>query len=288
MKNQPLVIKHSVSCTGLSIRSFWDVYGDEQYQNTWPQDRRLPMAENTLVIIYSESGNGYVNLKDGTTLRLRGNCVLCLDPFSIVHYGCDGLIWKLYWTEVFLDPSANVTIPYQKVIPIDNHRHFEIQFNELIEALRQDNPYFSSFSAAIYNKMFYEWLLYANNQHLSKPQLLVQKVIDEMHHNLSSNWKVMAMAEFSNCSEQHLRKLFIEHTTYSPKDYYQRLKLDIAYSLIRKGKKNVTQIAYDLGFTDAFHLSNSFKKQFGLPPSQVTTIAAETQQIVSVLKDDGF
>ena len=38
---------------------------------------------------------------------------------------------------------------------------------------------------------------------------------------------------------------------------------------LQKGTYNVTQVAYHLGFNDAFHFSRSFKQRFGIAPSEV-------------------
>jgi transcriptional regulator GlxA family with amidase domain len=109
----------------------------------------------------------------------------------------------------------------------------------------------------------------ANYVNKNPQQVAVQRVIDEMHLHLAENWQVRDMAAFTGCSEQHLRKMFIQHTGQSPKAYYQSLKLDIASALLKKGQHNITQLAYELGFSDAFHFSKAFKKKYHLSPSDV-------------------
>ncbi|WEM41168.1 AraC family transcriptional regulator [Photobacterium sp. DA100] len=280
MKNQPLVITKNVNFNSVGIRSFWDVIGDEHYINLWPRDRRLPYRENTLVIIYTEKGNGIINLKTKEEIRIRGNSLIFLDPHTIHCYRCDGLIWKLYWIEINSDPETINRIPKQKVIQIDNHRHFAIQFEELLDSLQKQKVDYNSYAAAIFNKIFYEWLLTVNNEQKSKSYNSVQSVIEEMHHRLSDNWQVREMALFIGCSEQHLRKLFLNHTGKSPKVYYLQLKLDIALGVLKRGNKSISQIAFDLGFSDAFHFSNVFKKRFGYPPSTVEPIAETSQPLI--------
>ncbi|MGR5144017.1 helix-turn-helix transcriptional regulator [Photobacterium sp. DNB23_23_1] len=285
MKNQPLIITKNVSFSSVGIRSFWDVIGDESYINVWPRDRRLPISDNTLVVVYTEKGNGIIELKSGKRIKIRGNCLIFLDPKAINSYWCDGFIWKLYWIEIFIEQESLVNIPKEKVIQIDNHRHFEIQFEELLDSLKKQKNTFINYAAALFNKIFYEWLLTVNQEQHSKSYNNVKLVIEEMHHKLSENWQVKSMAMFIGCSEQHLRKLFLNHTGKSPKEYYLQLKLDIALGVLKRGNKSVSQIAYDLGFSDAFHFSNVFKKRFGYPPSSVEPIVYTAQQLISADSD---
>ena len=285
MKNQPLVITKNVSFRSVGIRSFWDVNGDENYINVWPRDRRLPISDDTLVIVYTEKGNGIIELKSGKRIQIRGNCLIFLDPKTINCYWCDGLIWKLYWIEIFIERTTSMDIPKQKVIQIDNHRHFEIQFEELKDSLKKQKDTFKHYAAALFNKIFYEWLLTIHSEQRSKSYNSVMLVIEEMHHRLSENWQVKSMAAFIGCSEQHLRKLFLNHTRRSPKEYYLQLKLDIALGVLKRGNKSVSQIAYELGFSDAFHFSNVFKKRFGYPPSTVEPIKHTSQQLIAIEHD---
>ena len=283
MKNNPLVIRKSVSCSGIRIRSFWDVHGDKHYQNIWPRDRRLPFADNTIVVVYTEKGQGVINVKNADSYQIRGNSVMFLEPQDIVSYGCVGLVWKLYWIELFVDSEEKKNIPFNQIISIDNKVHFDMQFNELSTQLKSKQQYHHSYAAAIFTKIFYEWLVDAKYDNKSPQKKMVEKVIDEMHSRLSESWQVRDMAKFSGCSEQHLRKLFTQETGKSPKEYYLTIKLEIAHSLLKKGGHNITQLAYELGFTDAFHLSKAFKKKFLMSPSQV--IPQVNQQTHNLLTD---
>lgn len=269
MKNNPLVIRKSVSCTGISIRSFWDVNGDKGYQNLWPRDRKLPYADNTLVVVYTESGQGVINVKNADSIHIRGNSLIFLEPQSILSYGCTGLAWKLYWVEIFIDEDAKKVIPFNSIINIDNRVHYELQLEELKKQLNYNETYHNSYAAAIFTKIFYEWLVNANFKDKTPQQRIIATVVDEMYHRISENWTVKEMASFVGCSEQHMRKLFTKQTGKSPKDYYMTIKLEIAHTLLKKGTHNITQLAYELGYTDAFHFSKAFKKKFNISPSEV-------------------
>lgn len=291
MKNDSLVFSNSVKCSGVHIRSFWDVHGDEAYQNIWPRDRKLDYAKNTVVVVYTEKGQGSIrirqdspsvlkteietktetkNVKNAANIFIRGNSVVFLDPFDVMSYGCDGFVWKLYWIELFIDEDVKSTIPFNKVISIENRSHFTLQFKEIVEELAYQEHFHRAYAAAMFNKIVYEWLREANHTNKTSQQMTVQRIIDEMHLRLSENWSVKDMSQLAGCSEQHLRKLFLKYTGESPKQYYLTIKLDIAHALLKKGQYSITELAYEMGFSDAFHFSKSFKKRFALSPSEIT------------------
>ncbi|NLZ20216.1 MAG: response regulator [Bacteroidales bacterium] len=57
-------------------------------------------------------------------------------------------------------------------------------------------------------------------------------------------------------------------TGENPGVFFKRYKLNRAADLLKEGKYNMSEIAYMTGFNTLSHFSTSFKKQFGMPPSE--------------------
>ena len=57
-------------------------------------------------------------------------------------------------------------------------------------------------------------------------------------------------------------------TGENPSVFFKRYKLNRAADLLKEGKHNMSEIAYMTGFNTLSHFSTSFKKQFGVPPSE--------------------
>ena len=57
-------------------------------------------------------------------------------------------------------------------------------------------------------------------------------------------------------------------TGENPSVFFKRYKLNRAADLLKEGKYNMSEIAYMTGFNTLSHFSTSFKKQFGVPPSE--------------------
>ena len=59
-------------------------------------------------------------------------------------------------------------------------------------------------------------------------------------------------------------------TGENPGVFFKRYKLNRAADLLKEGKYNMSEIAWMTGFNTLSHFSTSFKKQFGVPPSEYT------------------
>jgi len=57
-------------------------------------------------------------------------------------------------------------------------------------------------------------------------------------------------------------------TGENPGVFFKRYKLNRAADLLKEGRHNMSEIAYMTGFNTLSHFSTSFKKQFGVPPSE--------------------
>lgn len=57
-------------------------------------------------------------------------------------------------------------------------------------------------------------------------------------------------------------------TGYTPNEYIRVIRLRKAAEQLKEGEKNVSEVAYAVGFDNPYYFSKCFKEQFGMPPSQ--------------------
>ncbi len=57
-------------------------------------------------------------------------------------------------------------------------------------------------------------------------------------------------------------------TGYTPNEYLRVIRLKHAAEMLKSSEKNVSEIAYEVGFDNPYYFSKCFKDQFGIPPSQ--------------------
>ena len=63
-------------------------------------------------------------------------------------------------------------------------------------------------------------------------------------------------------------KTLFGHTVF---DWLRIQRLEKARQLILEGRKNMTEIAYEIGFASSSHFALAFRKFFGMPPSRYRT-----------------
>lgn len=94
-----------------------------------------------------------------------------------------------------------------------------------------------------------------------------RKLIEESFSRLST---VQEIAEACHVAPEYLCRLFRRFRRQTPYQYLQSLKMNRAVELLHSGSYNVKEVATELGFSDTFHFSRSFKRIYGIPPSLVT------------------
>jgi AraC family transcriptional regulator len=82
------------------------------------------------------------------------------------------------------------------------------------------------------------------------------------------------LARAASCAPFHLSRLFRAHAGLPIHRYQTRLRLRAALDRLAEGERDITGLALDLGFADHSHFTNSFRREFGLPPSGFRRLVA--------------
>jgi len=105
----------------------------------------------------------------------------------------------------------------------------------------------------------------SNSQLVEQIKHLIIDIIhqrEELKENLSEFIKDRIHKDY-----QHLSRLFSSVEGKSIERYFILQKIERAKELIVYGEQNLTEIAYELGYSSQQHFSRQFKKETGLTPS---------------------
>ena len=80
--------------------------------------------------------------------------------------------------------------------------------------------------------------------------------------------KIENLATHFNKSADHLSRYFKTQTGSTIKDYITRYKLNLIQTRLKFSDLSVSEIAYEMNFTDESHLNKMFKKVFGKTATQ--------------------
>lgn len=102
-----------------------------------------------------------------------------------------------------------------------------------------------------------------------KDSLFMEKIHTVMvSHLRDTQFSVDDFAKEMNMGRTLFYKKIKGITNYSPNEYFRIIRLKKATELLINSEMNVAEIAYEVGFNDPDYFGKSFKKQFGVTPSQ--------------------
>jgi AraC-like DNA-binding protein len=97
----------------------------------------------------------------------------------------------------------------------------------------------------------------------------LERALDYLVRAAESRERHPALAEIAHAagvSPQHLCRLFRKELDASPLECAEMLRLERAASRLERTDHTLAEIADELGYSSAFHLSKNFKRVYGAPP----------------------
>lgn len=95
----------------------------------------------------------------------------------------------------------------------------------------------------------------------------MHSALSYMEEHLSEDLKLSQIAAYAGMSASHFAREFAASFGQTPHRYLLQRRLETAREKLMNTQLPVTDLAMDLGFHDASHLSRAFTQQFGMSPS---------------------
>lgn len=97
----------------------------------------------------------------------------------------------------------------------------------------------------------------------------VSKIVNYIETHFSQDISTATLCEYFGYTATHLGRKFKEETGLSPMNYIKIYRMEVAYKLLKSGKRNVSEIAMQCGYPDPNYFTRCFKNHFGVAPSQL-------------------
>lgn len=101
----------------------------------------------------------------------------------------------------------------------------------------------------------------------------IQVVVDYLTPHLNESFTIQALSEMAQVSQTSFRRLFKAHTGKSPSDYIRELRMTSAARMLLTSDREIAEIGYQVGFSDANYFSRTFRQVFGVSPHQYRRIS---------------
>jgi AraC-like DNA-binding protein len=248
--------------SGADLLTIWDVDETPSYDV-----RRASPATPRLIAVRTYAGRGLMHLWDGRVMELTPGTFVVAENEKIARYRCASDRWAFWWFEHRI--AGPPPYPLYDVVPCRVQADEVSLIAQAMTALRHPHAAHRMSASALFLSLATRWARERPGADTaSRHGAAIQRVIDEMHRRLGDRWSLAAMAKHAGMSERLFRQAFAGTTGQSPKQFYDRLRLDAASELLRLGTHNVKEVAARLGFANPFHLSRAYRARFGVPPSR--------------------
>lgn len=97
------------------------------------------------------------------------------------------------------------------------------------------------------------------------------------HDDPAHPWTLPALAAKTGLSRAHLARRFSTLVGQPPITYLRQRRLALAADLLHEPDTTLAVVADRVGFANAFALSNAFKKEHGISPSEYRTREIRTE-----------
>ncbi len=91
---------------------------------------------------------------------------------------------------------------------------------------------------------------------------------NEILSDLSTPPVLNELAIMASMSETKLKQLFKQTFGDTIYNYYQKVRMEEAAFLLKQAKHSVSEVGYELGFSNLSHFSRLFEKQYGITPKK--------------------
>jgi AraC-like DNA-binding protein len=96
----------------------------------------------------------------------------------------------------------------------------------------------------------------------------IQQVLPAVRAEPTRRWRVAEMAEAAGLSSRRFREVFASQVGLSCRQYLLWTRLESALRELARGA-SLTEAALAAGFADAAHLTRTFRRMVGIPPSAI-------------------
>ena len=98
----------------------------------------------------------------------------------------------------------------------------------------------------------------------------ISHITNLLSQSLGRSWTVSDMADEINMSTPHFQKRFKQETGFTPKAYFNDLRLEKSREFLEDANcfLQIKEIGHQVGFADISNFTREFKRKFGMTPTQ--------------------
>ncbi|WP_299183424.1 AraC family transcriptional regulator [uncultured Neptuniibacter sp.] len=241
------------------------------------QMERKEHDDNLLIYCLEGEGEGIIN---GQKSRIRSGDILLI-PKGVPHtyQARKRKPWTIYWVH-FHGNHAEAFVQHLQqresnhrhyIMPIGIHSRLASDFEALLEARESTyniNAYICAANQLRQILSHIALLQPLARQKQSRGGLDIERVHSLMQTHIHEQLDLDTLAGSISLSKYHFVKKYKEVTGTTPINHFIQLKIERACHLLDTTNNGINEVAFAVGYEDAYYFSRIFKKLMGVSPSQ--------------------
>ena len=269
----------TVTTIGHEIIELFESYPTKGHADGYYFELEKGRVLNEFQLLYNPEGEGVFHSTSVKEAPLRAGDMFLLFPgewhsyHPTPHKG-----WESYWIG-FRGPNMSDRVrsgflsPHKPIYHIGYSGAIVSLYKQAYDAALEEAAYTQQLLAGIVNHLVgMMYSLERNIELMSRSQThvdMINKARLRIRESLESSLTIQQIAEDLGVSYSNFRKLFKEHTGFSPAVYQQDLRLQRAKELLSTTDMSIKEIAYQLNFESPDYFSAKFKSKTGRRPSEL-------------------
>lgn len=230
------------------------------------------------ILIYCVKGQGWYILNSKKCI-VKENQLFILPKNSIHSYGANvECPWSIYWVHFKGDQAYYFAKDFEEPVTIslsnDSRKSLRISlFDEMYNVLSQGFEEEQLIYSSICLKHFLGTFKFLEKLSEGKKVLdnefgvnIIHLATHFMNDNIDKNISINDIAKHYGYSSSYFYRLFYNSIGYSPKEYFNQLKIRKACFLLVQTNYKICQIAQMVGFDDPYYFSRMFSKFMNKSP----------------------
>lgn len=263
----------TINSVGHQVISENEVYPPQEHPKRYLFNIENGRILNEYQLLYITKGQGMFSSESSGKSKIKEGYMFLLFPGEWHTYRPDADTgWNEYWIGLngrIMDEWVKAGF-FSKETPV-----FNIGLNEemialykraIIIAEAQEASYQQALSGIACNLLSMAIYL-SRNHNFNKHNIssYIDTAKTAVHEHISSITPI-DLAKITCMSYSKFRKIFKEYTGFTPSQYIQEVRINIAKEMLTNTSKSIKEISYELGFENKDYFHTVFKKVVGTTP----------------------
>ncbi len=222
-------------------------------------------------LFYIESGNGWIR-HQGRRYELVAGGLYVMPALHALAYGCSGPI-VIHWAHFTSSVLGGMNLFHYPncahEVPSPDPAHFDQLFTRLWQTLGRGVPGEEFETLGLLLQLLAPFLATIDAQYQSRRHhelFRLRRVLEHIDQHLGEPIRIEDLARLAHLEATYFTRIFAAALGSPPARFILRKRIERAQRRLLESDATLAALAAELGFSDAFHFSKTFKKITGVTP----------------------